>query len=157
MSAIDRSPLSAPRPSGPPANSRVVLVGVDGSTTSLRAATYACGLARRERCRLIVAHVMSPGPWDWAMLAAGGVLQQLRVELDEELKAEICALTGECPGPVSYVSLTGHPTGSLSAAADEFHADMVVVGASRGWRRWCGNSVAIGLIRLGRWPVIVVP
>ena len=51
----------------------------------------------------------------------------------------------------------GHPTGALAATADEFRADMVVVGASRGWHRWCGGSVASGLIRLGRWPVIVIP
>src|SRR3954466_200379 len=33
--------------------SRVVLVGVDGSTASMRAAVYAAGLARRERCLLV--------------------------------------------------------------------------------------------------------
>jgi nucleotide-binding universal stress UspA family protein len=159
MSALDPSPGPAPSRSGPQ-HSRVVLVGVDGSTTSLRAATYACGLARRERCRLVVAHVVPVGGWEWAMVGAGAgaVLQQLREELTAELKAEIRALTEGCPGPVTFVSLVGNqPTHGLTAIADEIRADIVVVGASRGWRRWCGTSVATRLIRLSRWPVIVIP
>jgi nucleotide-binding universal stress UspA family protein len=157
MSAADPSPRPASSRSGPLPDSRVVLVGVDGSITSLRAATYACGLARRERCRLVVAHAVTAGAWDWAMAGAGGALQDLREELDEKLRADIRALCEECPGPVEFVSRPGPPTYALSTIADEYRADIVVVGASRGWRRWSGASVATRLIRLGRWPVVVVP
>jgi nucleotide-binding universal stress UspA family protein len=157
MSAADPSPRPASPRSGPLPHSRVVLVGVDGSITSLRAATYACGLARRECCRLVVAHAVTAGAWDWAMSGAGGVLQDLREELDENLQAEIRALTEDCTGPVEFVSRPGQPTYALSMIADECRADIVVVGASRGWRRWFGASVATRLIRLGRWPVMVVP
>jgi nucleotide-binding universal stress UspA family protein len=157
MSAADPSPRPAPSESGPPPHSRVVIVGVDGSTTSLRAATYACGLARREYCRLVVAHAVTPGRWDWAMAGAGGVLHELREELDQDLQAEIRALTEDCRGLVTFLSRPGHPRDALAAIADEFRADVVVVGTSRGWRRWCGISVATRLIRLGRWPVIVIP
>jgi nucleotide-binding universal stress UspA family protein len=157
MSAADPSPRPTPSEFGPQPGARVVLVGVDGSTTSLRAATYACGLARRECCRLVVAHAVPPGAWEWAMAGAGAILQQLRAELDEELEAEIRALTEDCPGLVTFISRPGRPTHALSAAAGEFRADIVVVGASRGWRRWCGASVANRLIRLNRWPVIVIP
>ncbi len=157
MPAADPSPRPAPHRSEPQFHSRVVLVGVDGSTTSMRAATYACGIARRERCRLIVAHVVSAGPWEWAITGAGAVLQDLRDDLDADLKSEIRELIGDCSEPVAYVSRFGHPTYGLPAIADEVRADIVVVGASRGWRRRCGISVANRLIRLGRWPVIVVP
>jgi nucleotide-binding universal stress UspA family protein len=157
MTAADSFPQPAFYRSVPPPNSRVVLVGVDGSTTSLRAATYACGMARREHCSLIVAHVVTAVAWEWALAGAGEVLQQLRAELDGVLQADIRALTEDCPGPVTFVSQPGRPTGGLSAIADDVRADMVVVGASRGWRRRCGSSVATRLIRLGRWPVIVIP
>src|SRR3981189_2751522 len=33
---------------------RVIVVGIDGSPTSMRAASYACGLARRQRGHLVV-------------------------------------------------------------------------------------------------------
>jgi nucleotide-binding universal stress UspA family protein len=137
--------------------SRVVLVGVDGSTASLRAAMYATGLARRERCRLVVAYVMSPGPFEWAVIGGGGVLADLRADLSRTVEAEVRALSDECPYPVTFVTRVGRPTDCLSAIADEVRADVVVVGVSRGWRRWCGVSVAAGLVRTGRWPVVVVP
>ena len=137
--------------------SRVVLVGVDGSTASMRAAVYAAGLARRERCRLVVAHVLSPGPFEWAVLGGGALLVELRAELSRTVEDEVRALTDDCPGPVTFVSRLGRPTDCLSAIADEVRADVVVVGVSRGWRRWCGVSVAAGLVRIGRWPVVVVP
>jgi nucleotide-binding universal stress UspA family protein len=137
--------------------SRVVLVGVDGSTGSMRAAMYAVGLARRERCRLVVAHVLSPGPFEWAVIGGGGLLAQLRADLSRTVEAEVRALSEDCPGPVDFVSRLGRPTECLSAIADEVRADVVVVGVSGGWRRWFGMSVAAGLVRVGRWPVVVVP
>jgi nucleotide-binding universal stress UspA family protein len=158
MPAADPSPRPVPHRSVPHPASRIVLVGVDGSTTSLRAATYACGLARRERCRLVMVHVVTATScWGWAALGAADVAQQTRDDVEAEIRAEIRALTEDCPGPITYISLIGHPTWGLSAIADEIRADMVVVGASRGWHRWCGGSVATRLIRLSRWPVIVVP
>ena len=137
--------------------SRVVLVGVDGSTASMRAAVYAVGLARRERCRLVAAQVMSPGPFEWAVIGGGGLLAQLRADLSRTVEAEVRALSEDAPVPVTFVTRLGRPTDCLSAIADEVRADVVVVGASRGWRRWCGVPVAAGLIRIGRWPVVVVP
>jgi nucleotide-binding universal stress UspA family protein len=158
MPAVDPSRRPAPHRSVPQRNARIVLVGVDGSTTSLRAATYACGMARRELCRLIIVHVMAASSsWGWATIGTGEIEQQTREELDEELRSEIGAITEDCPVPITFVSMIGHPTYGLSAMADEVRADLVVVGASRGWRRRCGTSVATRLIRLGRWPVIVIP
>ena len=138
--------------------SRVVLVGVDGSTASMRAAVYAVGLARREGGHLVVAQVMAPGPFEWAVLGGGGLLAQLRADLSRTVEAEVRTQLGEdSPVPVRFVTRLGRPTDCLSAIADEVRADVVVVGVSRGRLRWCGVSVAAGLIRIGRWPVVVVP
>ena len=137
--------------------SRVVLVGVDGSTASMRAAMYAAGLARRERSRLVVAHVLTPGPFEWAVFGGGGLLAQLRAELSRTVEAEVRALSEDWPGPVDFVSRVGRPVSCLAAVADQVRADVVVVGVSRGWRRRFGMSIAAGLVRVGRWPVVVVP
>jgi nucleotide-binding universal stress UspA family protein len=136
---------------------RIVMVGVDGTTTSLRAATYAFGLARRERCHLVVVHVLPAGGWAWAMAGAGATLQRVLEDLDAELQAEIRELAEGMDVPVSMVSRLGHPSYCLPAIADEIRADVVVVGASSELRRKLGACLSTRLIRLGRWPVTVVP
>ncbi len=136
---------------------RVVLAGVDGSTTSLRAATYALGLARREDCRLVIAYVFSAGSWLWAMPGAGGTLQRCADEATEMVRAEIERMIEGGAVPVSFVGRVGDPSRGLADLADELHADLVVVGASQQFRRWLGGSVATGLVRSGRWPVVVIP
>lgn len=136
---------------------RIVLAGVDGSTTSLRAATYALGLARREDCRLVVAYIFSAGSWLWAVPGAGGTLQRCVDEMTEGVRAEIGRITEGGGVPVSFVSRVGDPSRTLTELADELHADLVVVGASQQYRRWAGGSVATGLVRSARWPVVVIP
>lgn len=136
---------------------RVVLIGVDGSTTSLRAATYAFGLARREDCRLVIAYVVPAGSWLWALPGAGGVLQRCVDEATELVRGEIGRVTESGNVPVSFVSRVGVPSRILSELADELHADLVVVGASQQYHRWTGGSVATGLVRSARWPVVVIP
>jgi nucleotide-binding universal stress UspA family protein len=136
---------------------RVVLAGVDGTTTSLRAATYAFGLARREGCHLVVVHVIPMAGWAWAVPGGGATLQRILDDLDAELQAEIRALAEEMDVPVSVVSRFGHPSACLPAIADEIRADVVVVGASSALRRRFGGCLSTRLIRLNRWPVTVVP
>lgn len=157
MSAAEE-PLPRAASGGPGGDGRrVVLVGLDGSTTSLRAAMWACGLARREHCRLVMAHVVSTDSWLWAALGAGAAVQRLLDDLQADLRAEVRQMTEGCPGPVSFVSRLGHPSDGLAGIADEVRADVVVVGASNQVHRWLGGSVPAGLIRAGRWPVIVIP
>ncbi|MFU8871155.1 universal stress protein [Micromonospora sp. SL4-19] len=137
---------------------RVVLVGVDGTRTSLRAAAYAAGLARRQRAGLVVVFVSSPAPYA-AMMSGmvAGAVQQTHDELAAELRDECRRGAEELGLPVTFLCRRGDAYHELCTAADEFRADMVVVGASEQAGHRLVGSVATRLVRTGRWPVVVVP
>ncbi|MEU8182263.1 universal stress protein [Micromonospora sp. NPDC049044] len=137
---------------------RVVLVGVDGTRTSERAGAYAAGLARRQGAALVVVFVSSAG--GLTALVPGmdaGAIQRTHDEVANELRRE-CRRAAEQLGiPVTFLFRRGDACGELSSAADEFQADMVVVGTSEQAGHRLVGSVATRLVRAGRWPVVVVP
>ena len=151
-------PVCAPSPfergtDGP----RVIMVGIDGSDTSMRAAAYACGLARRQRCQLVVVFVATYSAWMASVAGAGAAIQSTMDELGAELRQDIRSIAEELHVPVTFMIRRGDPCAELKAIADASKADTVVVGSStRAGYRIMG-SVATRLVRLGRWPVIVVP
>ena len=59
--------------------------------------------------------------------------------------------------PLTFVIARGDPYTELKRVADEMRADAVIVGASmQAGHRWIG-SLAVRLVKAGRWPVTVVP
>lgn len=159
LSVENFGPVHAPGPfelgtDGP----AVIVVGVDGSPTSMRAAAYAAGLARRQSSRLVVTYVAAPSVWA-AMSPAplGAAMQELVVELTGEIRAAIKASAGELGVPVTFVVRAGDPFDGLKRTATETRADMVVVGVSASAGHRILGSVATRLVRAGRWPVTVVP
>ena len=138
----------------------VVLAGVDGSPSSMRAAAYAAGLARRQRSLLVLVYVQ-PGrpPVGTAMFA--GYLAGLGDEIAAELQAEITQAAAATRDVFhvryEFVVRRGDAFAQLSAAAHELKADAVVVGASESVGHRFAGSLANRLIRAGHWPVTVVP
>lgn len=139
---------------------RVILVGADDSTTSIRAGWYALGLARRQGARLVAVFV---GPLA-TMGAAGPGGAALSVAKDEALAATAADMRerAESAGREFGISVTfefrrGDPFAEISRVADEYRADAIVVGASaKAGHRFVG-SLAVRLVRAGKWPVTVVP
>jgi nucleotide-binding universal stress UspA family protein len=138
-----------------------IVVGVDGSPTSLRAAAYAAGLARRQHTKLIAVYARtSPGTLltlaDHSGLAASAVLQtqddlehQLRTELERQ--AEVWGVDAR------LIVRRGDPLSVLAQVAKEIRAEAVVVGSSASVSHRFAGSLAVRLVRCGRWPVTVVP
>lgn len=137
---------------------KVILAGVDGSESSLRAAAYAGGLARRQGALLAVVYVQ---PVLAAGAALGAPVAETTDEIAEDLIGQIRAAAERVKGIFDvrweFHTFRGDPYNGLVRAADELKADAVVVGASEQAGHRIIGSVAVRLVKAGRWPVTVVP
>jgi nucleotide-binding universal stress UspA family protein len=138
-----------------PGHQRTVLVAVDGSTTSLRAASYAIGLARHQPTRLVGVYVV-PRPW------SNGYTPELLspawiAESGRQMAAQLLRSAGWDSGSDELLVRIGEPSSSLAQVAGELQADLIVVGAASSLRHRLGGSLGARLIRRARCPVTVVP
>lgn len=142
--------MNGARPGG---DSRgTVLVGIDGSDTSLRAVAYAIGLASRQQCALIAVYVSNR----YASLAGGRLIAagEQTAENLRGLVGEAIARTGiQC----DFICRSGDVYTELALAADEMHADAVIVGQSAKLGHRLVGPVGARLVRNARWLVVVVP
>ncbi|GAA2370017.1 universal stress protein [Dactylosporangium salmoneum] len=138
-----------------------ILVGVDGSTPSLRAAAYAVGLARRQRCRLVAVYVRSLPASMLSMADTGGGAAVNVIAAHDAVEGQLReAMAREVPRlsvDVELLVRTGEPYTELVAAASQLGADAVIVGRSASPLHRIAGSVSTRLVRCGRWPVTVVP
>lgn len=138
----------------------VILVGVDDSVTAARAAAYAAGLTRRQGARMVTVYVQ---PWGavpmTAPMAASALVAENEVhdEIAKQLAARADQAARELGIQVTFVTARGDPFHEIVRVAKETRADAIVVGASlKAGHRLLG-SLAVRLVRAGKWPVTVVP
>ncbi|WMX48721.1 universal stress protein [Streptomyces roseicoloratus] len=137
---------------------KVIVAGVDGSASSLRAAAYAAGLARRQNALLALVYVQP-------VLAAGAAMGAPVAVATDEIAEGLVAEIRESAERVKEIfqvrwefhTFRGDAYAGLVSAADELKADAVVVGASESAGHRFVGSVAVRLVKAGRWPVTVVP
>ncbi|MDG4863782.1 universal stress protein [Streptomyces sp. T-3] len=137
---------------------KVIVVGVDGSDSSLRAAAYAGGLARRQNALLAVVYVQ---PLLAAGAAMGAPVADTTDEIAESLIQEIRESAERVKGIFDvrweFHTFRGDPYNGLVGTADDLKADAVVVGVSEQAGHRIIGSIAVRLVKAGRWPVTVVP
>ncbi|MEV6348048.1 universal stress protein [Actinoplanes sp. NPDC051851] len=138
-----------------------IVVGIDGSPTSLRAAAYAVGLAKRQRSRLVVVFVRPQQSGMVSLADSYGAAVASVVEAQNEMETEFRdTIVREKPRigvDIEMMVRYGDPFSELCQAAKELRADAVVVGRSESTLHRFAGSVAQRLVRCGRWPVTVVP
>jgi nucleotide-binding universal stress UspA family protein len=137
----------------------VVLVGLDGSTTSWHAFWWACGEARRLGGRavaVLVTRIVMDGP------VAGGIpAYPYRVtDYGDAVAARLLAETRRhaiASGvDVSFMHTYGDPATQLAHMAQAINADLVVVGRSTGLRHRLFGSIGRRLVGGRDAPVVVV-
>jgi nucleotide-binding universal stress UspA family protein len=138
----------------------VIMVGVDDSTTSIRAGWYALGMARRQRAKLVcifdspMATIGTSGPGGAALAVAK---DEAFAEMVRDMRQRASDAAEEFGISLTFLARRGEPFAEICKAADEVRADAIVVGAStKAGHRFVG-SLAVRLVRAGRWPVTVVP
>lgn len=134
-----------------------ILVGVDGTDTSLRAGAYAAGMARRQGSLLIALYVAPSIALAAQHAATAAAMLQTQDEIARNLRQMVDEGARRVGIDASFVLRHGNPYRELIKVADELRVDAVVVGASmRSGRRFVG-SLAGRLVRDARWPITVVP
>jgi nucleotide-binding universal stress UspA family protein len=137
-----------------------ILVGVDDTVTALRAAAYAAGLARRQRARVVVVYVAPVGSIGMVSPAGPAVVAAENEAYDEiakEIAARTELMSQELGISATFVPAHGDPYHEITRVAKETRADAIVVGASLKAGHRLMGSLAVRLVRAGKWPVTVVP
>ena len=137
-----------------------ILVGVDGSVTALRAAAYTAGLARRQGARVVVVYVAPVTGMALASPAGPSVLMaesEAHDEVAKELADRADRMASELGISATFIMAHGDPYHEITRIAKETRADAIVVGASLKAGHRLMGSLAVRLVRAGKWPVTVVP
>ncbi|MGH8946264.1 MAG: universal stress protein [Acidimicrobiia bacterium] len=139
-----------------------ILVGVDGSEGSQRAAEYGASLARERSARLLLVTVVRPPEGWWGIGGAPPTPEAMSAALMEG-QQKILRDTEELLGLTDIEHETfeevGDPATRLLAVSEEREADLIVIGrrgASLAERVILG-SVADRVCHLSVIPVLVIP
>jgi nucleotide-binding universal stress UspA family protein len=137
----------------------LIVAGIDGSDSSMRAAAYAAGLARRQGARLVLVYIQPTGAAVSAMAGAAAVQlgRQIADDLAQQIHESVERLPPEHRPTWDFIFEPGDPYSGLVNIADRLKADAVVIGASKQAGHRIIGSVAVRLVKAGRWPVTVVP
>jgi len=143
-------------------NPKAIVVGVDGSETSTRAAVIATEIARSRQTKLLLVTVVRPPEGWWGIGGAPPTPEALSAALVEGQQQVIKETEEQLPlEGMDYetVEELGDPTSRLIAVAEEREAGLIVIG-KRGAglaERVMLGSVADRLCHHSPVPVMVVP
>jgi nucleotide-binding universal stress UspA family protein len=135
----------------------LILAALDGSETSMRAAAYAVGLARRQGARITLVYVHTVGTFSTSVAGAIPAIELANQQTATELRESIETNSARLGVKAEFVERSGSPFTEITTLADELRADAVVVGASTQAGHKFVGSLALHLVRAARWPVTVVP
>ena len=135
-----------------------ILIAVDTSEAGVHATLVGLELASALGASVAYIHVISPGISDGAWFAVAS--PELTEPPDDEILQVLASLRGRAPTPTETVKFVpvGAPVESITAAARDWPADLVVVGSHGrdSVDRVLFGSVAEGVSRHAPCPVLIV-
>lgn len=134
-----------------------VLLGIDGSESSLRALAYAVGTAKRMDASLLAVYVQPGIPAQVNDQAAVETLLDGQAEMAVELRSEVTRTCFAAGVRHEFLIEHGDPFVELRRLAQAADVDAVLIGASMQARHRILPSIASRLVRSAHWPVTVVP
>lgn len=135
----------------------MLLVGIDGSDTSMRAGAYAGGMALRLHARLVVLYVRTYKVTAAAAPSAVPAMQKAQDDIAQELLDMVDVQSKRLGINAEFIEREGSPFLEIVKLAKELPADAVIVGAStKAGHRFVG-SLAVHLVKTSQWPITVVP
>jgi nucleotide-binding universal stress UspA family protein len=136
---------------------RTIVVGIDVSDTSQRAARYAVTIARGTGARLIFAHVLNTATLIGLAPAALPGVRDAAMQTGDEIEKRMHDWLDSIDLVWELRRFEGNPYVELCRVAEQEQADTIIVGASmRAAHRLIG-SLPVHLVKSHRWPVTVVP
>ncbi|WP_084688128.1 universal stress protein [Paraburkholderia oxyphila] len=152
---------------------RRIMIAVDDSNASMQALRFAGRVAPRDADVRIVCAAEQPRSWQaggaytagdaWMKDTLAAARQELRHEAERTLERAMSAFDGQVASVSGHVlNLSGESgavVNALSAAASEWQADVLIVGARHRGRvkRWVDGSVSGALAVSAPCPLLVVP
>jgi nucleotide-binding universal stress UspA family protein len=138
------------------ADSRKILVVLDGTESSSRAAAFAAGLACRHRATLVGLYVHTIGRLALTaevVAAMRAVSAETVVAVRAELERQAATLSVN----LVVVERDGNPYVEIVQVAQHLRVDAVVIGATPHLLQRLMGSPISRLVRQTEWPVTVVP
>jgi len=141
---------------------RRILVPLDGSDFSFRAAEYAIKLAKMSRAEIVCVHAIINLPYD--QFASGGLAVTQYIDASksmagqwyEQVKADATKQDVKVTGET--ILDVASPADSIVNYAERQNADLIVIGTKgkTGLKRFLLGSVASGVVTHAKCPVLVV-
>jgi len=143
-------------------NPKLVVVGVDGSDESLRAARTAAGLAKATGAKLLIVTVVRPPEGWWGVVGSPPPASALADALaDAQRKVLDHTIEATSLDDIDFdtVEEIGDPAARLVAVCEDNDADVLVIGKQGEGllRRVVLGSVAHHLVHEAPCPVLLVP
>jgi nucleotide-binding universal stress UspA family protein len=138
----------------------LLVVGVDGSSASWDAFSWAAEQARRTEGLVIAVFAVPLSDPELAMdfdvALDYGAVEDARDEMAEELGCEVAKRAAELGVEVSFVREYGDAAGALARVSRSDHADAIVVGRSASTLERLAGSLGRRLVLSRDLPVVVV-